>query len=242
MLKDKEKIEDLDLKGLKIIQNKDWFCFGIDAVLLADFAEVKRSSKVADFGTGTGIIPLLLEGRYSPKEIVGVEIQSEVAEMASRSIEMNDLSHKIKIINEDIKNYKNIGAGEFDIVVSNPPYKKDNTGIKNPTDKKAISRHEILISLEDIIFSASKTLKSGGKLYMIHRPERLSHILLSLDKNGFAPRRLRFVHPKSGKKPTMLLIEAVRSGGDFLTIDPPLYVYNEDGSYTDEINKIYGRV
>lgn len=236
-----EKIEELDLKGLKIIQNKNWFCFGIDAVLLADFANVKKNSKVADFGTGTGIIPLLIEGRYSPKEIIGVEIQSDVAQMAKRSIELNNLQDKIKIINEDIKNYKVFGPGSFDVVVCNPPYKKDNTGLKNPTDNKAVSRHEILITLDDIVFSVSKTLKSGGKFYMIHRPERLSHILLSFNKHGFAPRRLRFVHPKIGKQPTMLLIEGVRSGGDFLTIDTPLYVYNEDGSYTDEINKIYGR-
>ncbi|MEF9952318.1 MAG: tRNA1(Val) (adenine(37)-N6)-methyltransferase [Clostridium sp.] len=241
MLKPGEKIEDLDLKGLKIIQNKDWFCFGIDAVLLADFANAKHSSKVVDFGTGTGIIPLLMEGRYEPTEIVGVEVQEEVAEMASRSIELNSLSHKIRIINEDIKNYKAIGTGCYDVVVCNPPYKKNNTGLLNPTDKKAISRHEILITLDDIILSASKVLQSGGKLYMIHRPERLEHIILSLNKHKFAPRRLRFVHPKEGKSPTMLLIEAVRSGGDFLTIDSPLYVYNLDGSYTEEINKIYGR-
>ncbi|KMT22943.1 tRNA1(Val) (adenine(37)-N6)-methyltransferase [Clostridium cylindrosporum] len=241
MLNPGEKIEDLELKGLKIIQNKEWFCFGIDAVLLADFANAKKDSRVVDFGTGTGILPLLMEGRYSPKEIVGVEVQAEVAEMANRSIELNDLQDKIKIINEDIKNYKDIGCNYFDVVVCNPPYKKDNTGIKNPTDKKAISRHEILVNLDEIILSASKVLKSGGKLYMIHRPERLSHILVALNKYKFAPRRIRFIHPNINKKPTMLLIEAVRSGGDFLTIDSPLYVYNEDGSYTDEINRIYGR-
>lgn len=241
MLRAGEKIEDLDLKGLKIIQNKEWFCFGIDAVLLSDFCKVKRKDRVVDFGTGTGIIPLLLEGKYSPKEIIGVEIQNEVAEMANRSINLNNLQDKIKIINEDIKNYKSIGAGEYDMVVSNPPYKKDNTGIKNPTDKKAISRHEVLITLDDIVFSASKILKSGGKLCMIHRPERLEHIILSFNKNGFAPRRLRFIHPKLSKKPTMVLVEGVRSGGDFLIVEEPLYVYNEDGTYTDEINRIYGR-
>ncbi|MEG0371809.1 MAG: tRNA1(Val) (adenine(37)-N6)-methyltransferase [Clostridium sp.] len=241
MLNQGEKIEDLDLNGLKIIQNKDWFCFGIDAVLLADFAKAKRTSRIVDFGTGNGIIPLLMEGRYSPKEIVGVEVQAEVAEMASRSIQMNNLSSKIKILNEDIKNYSAIGTCCYDIVVSNPPYKKDNTGLKNQADKKCISRHEVLITLDDIVFSASKVLQSGGKLYMIHRPERLEHIILSLNKHKFAPRRLRFVHPKEGKGPTMLLIEAVRSGGDFLTIESPLFVYNQDGSYTEEINKIYGR-
>lgn len=241
MLKYGEKIEDLDLKGLKIIQNKDWFRFGIDAVLLSEFSKIKRKDKVIDFGTGTGIIPLLLEGKFSPKKIIGVEIQSEVAEMASRSIELNNLQEKIQIINEDIKNYKKIGAGEYDVIVSNPPYKKNNTGIKNETDTKAISRHEVLITLEDIVYSASKLLKSGGRLCMIHRPERLEHIILSLNKNGFAPRRLQFIHPKIGKKPTMVLIDAVRSGGDFLTVEPAFYVYNEDGTYTDDINKIYGR-
>lgn len=242
MIKEGERIDDLELNGLKIIQNPNWFCFGIDAVLLSSFAKVKRKDKVVDLGTGTGIIPLLLYGKYNPEKIVGVEIQTDVAEMAERSVSLNNLNDKISIHKGDIKNcYKDIGINIYDVVVSNPPYKKGNTGLINPEDKKAISRHEILISLDELIFSASRLLKGGGRFYMIHRPERLKDIILGLDKNKFNPRRIRFVHPYVNKKPTMVLVEAVKSGGDFLSIEEPLYVYNEDGSYTEEVLKIYGR-
>ena len=242
MLKEGERIDDLELKGLKIIQNPEWFCFGIDAVLLSSFSKVKKRERVVDLGTGTGIIPLLLHGKYEPKEIIGVEIQEEVAEMAERSIRLNGLEDRIRIHRGDIKDcFKDIGVNSFDVVVTNPPYKKGSTGIINPHDKKAVSRHEILINLDEIIFTASRLLKGGGRLYMIHRPERLKDIILGLDKNKFSPKRMRFIHPKINKRPSMVMIEAVKAGGDFLLVEEPLYVYNEDGRYTDEINRIYGR-
>ncbi|MCX7884059.1 MAG: tRNA1(Val) (adenine(37)-N6)-methyltransferase [Caloramator sp.] len=242
MLKEGERIDDLETKGLKIIQNPKWFCFGIDAVLLSDFAYIRKKEKVVDLGSGSGIIPLLIYAKYEPSEITGVEIQEEVADMAMRSISLNNLEDKIKIYNGDIKDcFNDIGINSYDVVVSNPPYKKGNTGIINPKDKKAISRHEILITLDELVFSASRLLKGGGRFYMIHRPERLNDIFLSLNKNKFAPKRLRFIHPYIGKAPKMVLVEAVKSGGDFLKIEDPLYVYNDDGSYTDEILKIYGR-
>ncbi len=242
MLKDGERIDDLDLKGLKLIQNPDWFCFGTDAVLLSDFARVRRNERVVDLGTGTGVIPILLYGKYSPREIIGVEIQEDVADMAQRSAGLNNLEDTIKIYKGDIKNcYEQIGANQYDVVVSNPPYQKSNAGLISPSDKKAISRHEILISLDELIYTSGRLLKDGGRLYMIHRPERLKDIILNLDKNRFNPKRIRFIHPYAHKKPTMLLIEAARLGGDFLTIEEPLYVYNSDGSYTDEILRIYGR-
>jgi tRNA1Val (adenine37-N6)-methyltransferase len=237
-----ERIDDLDLKGLKIIQNPKWFCFGIDAVLLASFAVIKKKDKVIDLGTGTGIIPILVYGKYSPKEIIGIEIQKDVAEMAERSIHLNKLQDIIKIYNGDIKDSPSLlGVNGFDIVLSNPPYKKANTGLLNPEDTKAISRHEVLIKLDELVYSAARLLREGGKFYMIHRPERLKDIILSLDKNNFAPKRLRFIHSRAGDKPSMLLVEAVKSGGDFLKIEEPIYVYNEDGTYTDEILRMYGR-
>lgn len=237
-----ERIDDLELKGLKIIQNPDWFCFGIDAVLLSGFSRVKTGDRVVDLGCGTGIIPLLLYGKYNPLEIHGVEIQKDVANMARRSIELNSLEEKIKIYEGDIKDcFNEIGINKYDVVVSNPPYQKYNCGLISPQDKKAISRHEILIKLDELIFSASRLSKGGGRFYLIHRPERLNDIILSLSKNKFTPKRIRFVHPYVNKKPTMVLIEAVKGGGEFLNIEEPLYVYNEDGSYTEEINRIYGR-
>lgn len=242
MLKNGERIDDLQIKNLKIIQNPSWFCFGIDAVLLSDFAYIRRKEKVVDLGTGTGIIPLLTYAKYDPLEITGVEIQEEVADMARRSVALNSLEDKIKIYTMDIKNcFEYIGVNCYDVVISNPPYKKISTGLVNPKDKKAISRHEILISLDELIYSASRLLKGKGRFYMIHRPERLNEIILSLNKNKLVPKRIRFIHPYISKSPRMVLVEASKSGGDFLKIEDPLYVYNDDGSYTDEILKIYGR-
>lgn len=242
MLREGERIDDLQLKGLKIIQNPDWFCFGIDAVLLSDFARVKKKDRVVDLGTGTGIIPVLLYGKYEPREIIGVEIQTEVAEMAERSMKLNNIDDRIGIFKGDIKDcFKELGINSFDIAISNPPYKKGDTGIINPGDKKAISRHEILINLDELIFSAFKLLKDGGRFYMIHRPERLKDIILGLDKYKLNPKRIRFIHPNTNKRPTMVMIEAQKYGGDFLQVMEPLYVYKEDGSYTEEINRIYGR-
>lgn len=242
VIREYERVDDLELKGLRIIQNPEWFCFGVDAVLLTSFAYIKRKDRVADLGTGTGIIPLLAYGKYSPKEIVGVEIQSQVAEMAARSVSMNGLEEVIKIHEGDIKNApREIGSNIFDVVLSNPPYKKANTGILNDLDTKAISRHELMINLEELVFAASKLLKDGGRFYMIHRPERLKDIVLNLDKYKFAPKRMRFVHSKIKDKPSMILVEAVKGGGDFLKIEEPIYVYNNDGSYTSEILEMYGK-
>lgn len=242
MQNEEERIDDLQLKGLKIIQNPKWFCFGIDAVLLSDFARVKKKDKIVDLGTGTGIIPLLMYGRYEPAKITGVEIQNDVAQMAKRSIKLNELEDRIEIFIGDIKNcYEHIGLNCIDVVVSNPPYKKGDTGLISPDENKSISRSEILIKLDELILTASKLLKTGGKFYMIHRPERLKDIIVGLDKHNFTTKKIRFVHPKVNKSPNMMLIEAVKAGGEFLKIEEPLYIYNEDGSYTDEINRIYGR-
>lgn len=242
MLKQGERIDDLQLKELKIIQNPDMFCFGIDAVLLSSFAKIRKNDKVADLGCGNGIIPILLYGKYAPKEIIGVEIQTEVCEMAQRSINLNSLEDTIKLYNGDIKHcYKNIGINSFDVVVTNPPYKKMNTGLKNGINAKTIARHEVLITLEDIIFTASKLLKVGGSFYMIHRPERIKDIIIALNNEKITLKKIRFVHSKQNVKPTMVLIHAVKAGGEFLVVDKPLIIYNEDNSYTDEINSIYGR-
>ncbi|WP_083490403.1 tRNA1(Val) (adenine(37)-N6)-methyltransferase [Caloramator mitchellensis] len=240
MLKTGERVDDLQLENLRIIQNPDWFCFGIDAVLLSSFAFARKKEKVVDLGTGTGIIPLLMYGKYKPSKIIGVEIQSQVAEMARRSIELNKLEEKIEIYEGDIKDcFRTIGINSFDVVVSNPPYKKSDTGLKNPEDKKAISRHEILINLDELIFSASRLLKGYGRFYMIHRPERLKDIIVGLSNHKFALKRIRFVHPKIDKEPNMVLIEAVKAGGEFLKVEKPLFVYDENGNYTEEVLKMY---
>jgi tRNA1(Val) A37 N6-methylase TrmN6 len=241
ILKENEKIEDLQCKGLKIIQNKKWFCFGMDAVLLTNYCDVKNNSRVADLGTGTGIIPILLSGKRNISEAVGIEIQKEVAEMANRSVELNNLEKKIKILNIDLKEAtKYLEKGSFDAVISNPPYKLNNSGIINPNDQKAISRHEIKCTLEDVISVASSLLKQYGRFYMIHRPDRLVDIICLLRKHKLEPKQIRFVHPKFGDKPNMVLIRASKYGNPELKFEPPLYIYNEKGTYTDDVFKIYG--
>ena len=242
-LKENERIDDLEFKDLKIIQNKDGFCFGIDSVLLSDFAKGMRyNSKVIDLGTGTGILNILLSGKTNAKEFVGVEIQEEVAEMAERSVQLNKLEDKITILNENILNLKNIyKTKSFDVVVTNPPYKKINTGLVNDEDKKIISRHEITASLEDFIHISAYLLKDFGEFYMVHRPDRLVDIFCAMRKEKIEPKLIKFVYPNNNKKSNLVLIKGIKNGKPFLQFDDNLFVYNEDGTYTDEILKIYNK-
>jgi tRNA1(Val) A37 N6-methylase TrmN6 len=197
---------------------------------------------VLDIGTGTGIIPILLAGKTQAKSIVGLEIQAAMAEMANRSVELNGLENRVQIIRGDIKKYREyFNKSSFDVVVSNPPYTNKGCGLVNPHDSKAISRPELLCNLEDVVSSAAALLVSGGQLAMVHRPERLADIICSMRSNGIEPKYLRFVHPKPYKKPNMILIKGNRGGKPELKVQEPLYVYNLDGTYSDEINKIYGR-
>ena len=242
-LKENERIDDLEFNDLKIIQNKDGFCFGIDSVLLSDFAKnIRHNSKVIDLGTGTGIINILLSGKTKASEFVGIEIQDEVAEMAGRSIELNNLQDKIKIINENILNLNKIYKEKsFDVVVTNPPYKKANTGLINEENKKIISRHEITASLEDFIHIASYLLKDYGEFYMVHKPDRLVDIFEAMRKEKIEPKLIKFVYPNKNKKTNLVLIKGVKNGNPFLEFEKNLYVYNDDGTYTDEILKIYNK-
>lgn len=238
-----ERIDDLEYKNLKIIQNKDGFCFGIDSILLSDFAsKIKDESKVIDLGTGTGIIGILLCAKTKLSKMIGVEIQKEVYEMAKRSIKLNKLEDKFQVINENIKNLQNkLETGTFDAVVTNPPYKKEGTGITNENEKKLISRHEITATLEDFIKASNKLLKDKGSLYMVHRPDRLADIIETLRKYKLEPKIIRFVHPKIGKEANLVLIKAIKNAKPFLKIEESLYVYKENGEYTDEILKIYNK-
>lgn len=238
-----ERIDDLEYKGLKIIQNRDGFCFGIDSILLSDFAsEIKRNSKAIDLGTGTGIIGILLCAKTKLSKMVGVEVQKEVYDMAKRSIELNNLQHKFEIINDNIKNLENIfEIGTFDAVVTNPPYKKVGTGITNENEKKLVSRHEITANLEDFIKISANLLKDKGSLYMVHRPDRLVDIIELLRKYKLEPKKIRFIQPSIEKEANLLLIKATKNAKPFLKMEKPLYVYKENGEYTDEIFKIYNK-
>lgn len=240
-IKNDENIDDLQLNGLMLIQKKDGFKFGVDAVLLSDFANVKKKHKVIDLCTGTGIIPFLLYGKYNPSSIKGIEIQEDMVEMANRSVELNKIN-SIEFIHSDLKDIKFLKTLEkADVVTVNPPYKLSNAGIVNPSDKLSIARHEILCNLENVIEASRVLLKDNGRLFMVHRPERLADIITLMRKYKIEPKRIRMVHPNKNKAPNIVLIEGQRDGGAFLKWDNPIYVYNEDGSYSDQINEIYGR-
>ena len=241
-LEENERIDDLEYKGLKIIQNKKWFCFGIDSVLLSDFAkEIKNNSTVLDLGSGTGIISILLSKKINAKKIVGIEIQKEVYEMSKKSIILNDLEN-VDFINEDIKNLnKIIENNSCDAIVTNPPYMKKNSGIKNENEIKLISRHEIKCNIEDIIKVSSKLLKDNGELYMVHRPDRLVGIIEILRKYKIEPKKIRFVYSREGENSNLILIKAVKNSGEFLKIEKPLYIYNKNNKYTDEVLEIYNK-
>ena len=241
-LMEDETIEDLQLKGLKLIQKKDGFKFGIDAVLLSDFANVKSKHEVIDLCTGTGIIPFLIYGKYNPQNICGLEIQEEMVGMAKRSVKLNSLEGRVSFYNEDLKNVEYLKRfKKFDVVTVNPPYKLNNSGIINPNDKLAIARHEILCNLEDVIYASRILLKDNGRLFMIHRPERLADIFTIMRKYKIEPKRVKMIHPKIGKAPNIVLVEGQRDGGAYLKWEPPLYVYDENGKYTKEIDSIYWR-
>lgn len=242
-LKNNERIDDLQLNNLKIIQNKDGFCFGIDSVLLSDFAkEIPAGSTVLDLGTGTGILGILLCGKTKLFKIYGIDVQEEVCQMAKRSIKLNNLENKFEIINDNINNLNTVFENcSIDAIVSNPPYKKDNSGLKNESKTKLISRHEITASLEDFIEISSKLLKNNSNLYMVHRPERLSDLFYLLRKYKLEPKKLRMVQSYFDGKPKLILVKATKNAKPFLNIEKPLIIYNKDGTYTNEILKIYGK-
>lgn len=242
-LKENEIIDDLEFEGLKIIQNKNGFKFGMDSVLLSDFAKtIKNNSVVLDIGTGTGIISILLSKKTGAKEIIGIEVQEDVSDMAKRSIELNNLQNKINIINDNINNIeKYFKINLFDSIVTNPPYQKNNTGLKSETEEQLISRHEVLCSLENIIEKSFKMLKDHGEFYMVHRPERLVDIMYLMRKYKIEPKELRFVYPKFGEKSNLILIKGIKNANEFLKIHKPLIIYDEDGNYTAEVLKIYNK-
>ena len=239
-LRNGERIEDLQCRGLKIIQNKNWFCFGIDAVLLANYCNLKDGEEVVDLGTGTGIIPIILYGKNNVKKIFGIEIQKEVAEMAERSIKLNKVKEYIEIINTNIKDYsKYLKKNHFDTVVSNPPYIKTSNSLISPERKKALSRHEIEGNLEDFIKIAAELLKHRGKFYMVYRPNRLVEVFQYMKKHKIEPKKIRFIHNKENDEPNLVLIKGVKAANPHLIVEKPLIVFDKDGNYTEEINKIY---
>lgn len=240
-LKKGERLDELHRNGYQIIQHSGKFCFGMDAVLLSGFARVKPGERALDLGTGTGIIPILLRGKTEGRDFTGLEIQEESADMARRSVAYNHLEESISIVTGDIKEAAALfGAASFDVVTSNPPYMTGNHGLVNPEQPKAIARHELLCTLEDVVRETSKVLRPGGRFYLVHRPFRLAEIMTVLVKYKLEPKRMRLVYPFADKEPNMVLLEALSGGRSRITVEKPLIVYKEQGVYTDEIYDIYG--
>ncbi|WP_132278808.1 tRNA1(Val) (adenine(37)-N6)-methyltransferase [Natranaerovirga hydrolytica] len=240
-LKDGERIDNLERNNYRIIQHPKGFCFGMDAVLLTGFVDGNTKGKVLDLGTGTGIIPILLEAKTQADHFTGLEIQDQSVDMAKRSIQLNNLENKIQIIKGDIKNaFSYFPLASFDIITSNPPYMINNSGYKNINEPKTIARHEILCNLEDVIKASSKLVKVGGKVYFVHRPNRLTEMMVLMKSYQLEPKRIRFVHPYHNKPANMVLIEGIRHGKSLVEVEKPLIVYEKEGTYTQEIYDIYG--
>lgn len=240
-LKPGERLDDLQRNNYHIIQNPAKFCFGMDAVLLSGYANVKKGETVLDLGTGTGILPILLEAKTEGGHFTGLEIQEESADMARRSVVINGLQDKIDIVCGDIKEaVKLFGYSSYDVVVSNPPYMIEQHGLINPDSPKAIARHEIACTLKDVIGNGAGILRPGGRFYMVHRPFRLVEIYRCFMDYGLEPKKTRLVYPYVDKEPSMVLIEAVKGGRSRITIEKPLIIYDGDGQYTQEIKEKYG--
>ena len=237
-----EGVDDLQLNGLKLIQKQQGFRFGVDAVLLSHFANIKSRHRVIDLCTGTGIVPFLAYGKYAPKEVIGLEIQEDMVEMANRSSVLNNTTDIVKFVHGDLKDKSLLDSlGKFDVLTVNPPYKLNNAGIINPNDKLAIARHEVMCTLEDVIVAARRLLKDNGRMFIVHRPERLADIFGLMRKYKIEPKRVRMVQPNTKKAPNIVLVEGQRDGGAFLKWEEPLYVYDDNGNYSEEIDRIYGR-
>ena len=240
-LRPEERLDDLQINGYEIIQHPGKFCFGMDAVLLSNFARVKENERALDLGTGTGIIPILLTAKTEGQSFVGLEIQEESADMARRSVLHNRLEEKVEIVTGDIKEAAEIfGPVSFDVITVNPPYMIGQHGIANASDTKAIARHEVLCTLDDVLRESAKILKPKGRFYMVHRPFRLAEILSKMVAVGIEPKRMKMVHPFIDKEPNMVLIEGLRGGNSRMTVEPPLVVYKEVGVYNDELLAEYG--
>lgn len=240
-LKPGERLDDLQIKGYRIIQSPGRFCFGMDAVLLSSFAKVKTGERALDLGTGTGILPILLEAKNKGESYTGLEIQEESADMARRSVLVNHLEDRVRIVTGDIREAAALfGAASFHVVTVNPPYMIGDHGLKNANEAKYIARHEVLCTLEDVLRESARLLENKGRFYMVHRPFRLAEILAGMSRHRIEPKRMRLVHPYIDREPNMVLLEGVKDASPRMTVEPPLVVYNKDGTYTDELLKLYG--
>lgn len=248
-LGENERIDDLNINNLKLIQNKEYFMFGMDSVLLSSMVKSNISSVIVDFCTGSAVIPILLTAKVNCNSILGVELQEEMYDLAKRNVELNELSDKIKLINSDIKEYKKISeyirqninkTGNVDVIVCNPPYKEVGTGHVNENTVKYIARHEEKCSLEDIFISSSKLLKTKGRLYLVHKPERLADLICLARKYNLEVKSIKIMQPTIDKRASIVLLEYVKDGKKGLDISPVIIEFDNTGDYSKQIKEIYG--
>ncbi|MBI4653503.1 MAG: tRNA1(Val) (adenine(37)-N6)-methyltransferase [Nitrospirae bacterium] len=229
------------IKDIRLFQSKTGYRFSVDALLLEDFISAKRLYNGIEFGAGSGIISILLAKRNKNTKIVAVELQKSLAERAKGNIELNELGDRIEVINEDIRNLKKVfPTNKFDFAFSNPPFRKPKTGLLSMDKERAVARHEIKITLPDIIEAASYLIKNTGRFYLIYHPFRLVELITLLHDASLEPKRIRFVHSRIGEEAKMVLIEAVKGSGAWLKIDTSLYIYGKGSEYTAEMKRIYG--
>ncbi len=239
-LREGERLDDLQREGLWLIQNPSWFCFGMDAVLLSAFAHAKKGQSCLDLGCGNGVIPILLAGRTEGASFTGLELQDDIAEMAERSVKYNQLEEKVHIVQGDIKEATSIfEAASFDVVTSNPPYLASCHGLVSESGHKALARHEIACTLQDVVENAAKLLRPGGSFFLVHRPFRLAEIMTCMTGCGLEPKRMRLVYPYADKEPNMVLMEGVRGGNSRMNVEKPLIVYESEHVYTEEVRQLY---
>lgn len=241
MLKDGERIDNIGFSDLQLIQKPEEFCYGVDAVILADFASRKRVKHAVDLGTGTGIVPLIMSHKTNAEKLYGIEYQNDSYDRAKRNIALNGLEDRLDFINANVRDFE--GLDEWaDVVTTNPPYMIHNGALINDNDAKAIARHEVAGTLEDFIKCASRILKNKGDFYMVHRPGRLVDIFSTCRKYRMEPKEIRLVSPMQGKPANIVLVHCIKNGGAELKILPELYVYKDNGVYSDEIQQIYERI
>lgn len=239
-LREGERLDDLQRDGLMLIQNPSWFCFGMDAVLLASFVKVKQGATCLDLGCGNGILPILMSGRTKGEHFTGLEIQADIADMARRSVSFNKINDRVEIVTGDMKDIRKIFTPDsFDVVTSNPPYLTKEKGRINETSHKAVARHELMCTLEDVVAGAASVLKQGGHFFMVHRPFRLAEIIRTMSVYQIEPKRMRFVYPYVDKEPNMILVEGTKGGNSGMIVEPPLIVYENEQTYTEELKQMY---
>ncbi len=236
------RADDIGFGGLKLLQDTEGFRYGVDAVLVADYSKASPSDTVLDLGSGNGAAAFVTLGKYAPASVTGIELQKGLAELAAESARINGVEDRIRFLQGDVKDIRTlVEGGSFSLVICNPPYGEAGRGLLSERDASYIARHETTASLRDFARAASYALQPGGRFVLVHRPSRLPDIFEACRANGLEPKRMRMVAPRPGAAPNIVLVSAVKGGGRELTAEPTLFVRDEGGAYSEELQKIYNR-